>query len=84
MQDADLKLRAATIQKYAPRAVPRHEPEVEEALDAYQDARAYVREAVMLDIRLKDGTIESFDYASLRRVRFVPGDTLIMAFTVGG
>jgi hypothetical protein len=80
MQDTETERRAATLQKYAPRVVPRHEPEVQEALDAYKDARAYVREALMLDIRLVNGEVESFDYASLRRVRFVPGDTLLLTF----
>ena len=80
MQDTETERRAATLQKYAPRAVPRHEPEVQEALDAYKDARAYVREALMLDIRLANGEIEGFDYASLRRVRYIPGDMLMLMF----
>jgi len=59
---------------------PRHEPEVEEAMEAYQEARARSRDTAMLDLRFLDGTVESFSYAYLTRVRFVPGDTIAMRF----
>jgi hypothetical protein len=59
---------------------PKDEPEVEEAKESFQEARANSRESVMLDVRLSDGTIESFPYAYLTRVRYVPGDRLMLRF----
>lgn len=78
MEGTNLKPRRSAVEQLA-RPGPRHEPEVEEAMDAYQEARARSREALMLDVRLTDGTIESFDYASLRRVKYRPG-TLTLCF----
>lgn len=59
---------------------PRHEPETEEAMEAFQEARAKSRDTAMLDLRLLNGTVESFSYAYLTRVKFVPGDTILMRF----
>ncbi len=59
---------------------PQHEPEVTDAIEASQDARARSRDAVMLDLRLNDGSIESFAYVYLARVRFVPGDVIELFF----
>jgi hypothetical protein len=59
---------------------PVAEPEVEESRESFQEARARSRESLMLDIRLADGRIESFPYAYLTRVRYVPGDTLVLRF----
>jgi hypothetical protein len=59
---------------------PQHEPEVTDAIEASQDARSRSRDAVMLDLRLSDGTIESFAYMYLARVRFVPGDVIELRF----
>jgi hypothetical protein len=59
---------------------PKPEPEEEAARASFQEARARSREAVMLDIRLADGTVESFPYAYLTRLKYVPGDTLILRF----
>jgi len=59
---------------------PQHEPEVTDAIEASQDARARSRDAVMLDLRLNDGSIESFAYVYLARVRFVPGDVIELHF----
>ena len=60
--------------------MPQHEPEVEEAIDSYQEARSRSRGTTMLDLRLLDGTIESFAYAYLTRVKFVPEDLIAMRF----
>jgi len=69
---------------FADRVVPAHwpkaEPEVEEARESFQEGRARSRESVMLDIRLADGSVESFPYAYLTRVRYIPGDILVMRF----
>jgi len=69
---------------FTERVVPAHwpkaEPEVEEARESFQEGRARSRESVMLDVRLTDGTIESFPYAYLTRVRYTPGDILMLRF----
>jgi hypothetical protein len=77
--ESQLKARA-----FADRVVPAHwpksEPEVEEARESFAEARARSRESVMLDIRLANGTVESFPYAYLTRVKYRPGDTLVLRF----
>ena len=74
MAESQLKPRS-----FADRVVPAHwpkaEPEVEEARESFQEGRARSRESVMLDIRLADGSVESFPYAYLTRVRYIPGDS---------
>lgn len=67
-------------EKILQHTAPRHEPEVEEARESHQNARARSREAVMLDVKMSDGSIESFPYAWLGHVRYEPGDTLILRF----
>lgn len=59
---------------------PKHEPEVEEAMEAFQEARSRSRETAMLDLRFLNGTVESFSYSYLTRVRFEPGDIICMRF----
>jgi hypothetical protein len=59
---------------------PQHEPEVEEAIAVYKEARARSRQTTMLDLRLADGTVESFAYSYLTRVTFIPGDTVYLRF----
>jgi hypothetical protein len=59
---------------------PGVEPDEERARASFQEARARSREAVMLDVRLADGTVESFPYAYLTRLKYLPGDTLILRF----
>ncbi len=53
---------------------------MEEAAESFQEGRARSRQSLMLDLRLVNGTIESFAYAYLTRVRFTPGDILDMRF----
>lgn len=78
-----IKPRSA-VEQFARRPItPKHEPEVEEAMEAFQEARARSREALMLDVHLKDGTIESFDYASLRRATYRPDGVLLLRFLGG-
>jgi hypothetical protein len=56
-------------------------PEESDAAEqALQQARARSREAMMLDVKLKDGTIESFDYSLPKRVTYKPDGTLILRF----
>jgi len=59
---------------------PRDEPEVEEAKESHQKARTRSREAIMLDVKMADGSIESFPYAWLARIKYQPGDTLTLRF----
>ena len=79
MEATETRQRRSVIEQFTRNAVPRHEPETEEA-DAYKEARARGRQAVMLDIVLSDGTIESFDYALPKRITFKPDGTLILRF----
>jgi hypothetical protein len=75
MEGTDLKARPTLVQK-----IMRPRSEAEEETEAYQEARARTREAIMFDVVMKDGTIESFDYASLRRVRYKPDGVLALRF----
>jgi hypothetical protein len=78
---ADSKPRRSwAAEKILQHPAPRHEPEVEEARESHQSARAYSRESVMLDVKMRDGSIESFPYAWLSHVKYDPGDTLILRF----
>jgi hypothetical protein len=52
------------------------------AAEAFQEARAKSREALMLDVRLTNGTIVSFPYATLRRVTYQPTGVIILRFGV--
>jgi hypothetical protein len=79
MADSNAR-RSWAAEKILPHTGPRHEPEVEEARESHQNARAHSREAVMLDVKMADGSIESFPYAWLSHVKYEPGDTLILRF----
>lgn len=79
MADSQLKARSFS-DRVLPAHWPKSEPEVEEARESFAEARARSRESVMLDIRMADGTVESFPYAYLTRVRYVPGDMLVLRF----
>jgi hypothetical protein len=59
---------------------PRHEPEVEEARESFQEARARSRESIMIDVKLANGSIESFNYAYLTRAKYLPADTIVLRF----
>ena len=72
--------RSTIVEQLLKRPMPQHEPEVAEAIEASQDARARSRDSAMLDFYLSDGTIESFAYTYLTRVRFTPGDTIDLRF----
>lgn len=79
MADTSVR-RPSVVQKILQHPAPRHEPEVEEARESHQLARAHSREAIMLDVMKADGTIESFPYAWLSRIQYQPGDKLILCF----
>jgi hypothetical protein len=79
--DSQLKSRSFA-DRLSPAHWPQSEPEVEEARESFREARANSRESVMLDVRLADGTIESFPYAYLTRVRYLPGDVLVLRFGI--
>jgi len=59
---------------------PAPEPEETEAAESFQQARARSREAIMLDVKLNDGTVESFDYSLPKRVTYTPNGTLVLRF----
>jgi hypothetical protein len=80
MEDTDLKERLSAVEKISRTARPRYEPEVEGAIDAYEEARARSREAFMLELRFKDGKIRNFDYGHLRESEFMPQDRIVLRF----
>ena len=49
-------------------------------MEAFQEALSRSRETAMLDLRFLNGTVESFSYSYLTRVRFEPGDIICMRF----
>jgi hypothetical protein len=79
MDGSETRTRRSVVEQFTRGPQPRHEPETEEA-DAYKEARARSREALMLDVILRDGTIESFDYAAAKRVTYKPDGMLILRF----
>jgi hypothetical protein len=79
MESTNLKPRRSVVEQITQR-VPRHEPEVEESMEAFQEARSRSRESLMLDVRLLDGSIESFDYAHLARAKFLPEGAIVLCF----
>lgn len=76
MHGTDVKARPRAVEKFLAQ-VARPEETHEELDDAFQEARARSREALMLDLVLKDGTIDSFDYTSLRRVIYQPNEGVL-------
>src|SRR6266480_4341100 len=81
LEDSDTEIRrSSALQKILKHPALSKEPEVPEARESYQQGRANSREAIMLDVKLEDGTIESFPYSWLKRVKYVPGDTLTLRF----
>lgn len=70
------------LEKMMGTAGPRHEPEVEEAERSLKEIRGAIP-TPMLDIVFRDGKVESLSYTFLKRVRFVPGDTLTLEFASG-
>ena len=79
MEGTSIKPRRSVVEQLV-KPAPRHEPEVEGAMDAYQEARARSREALMLDVRLTNGTVMSFDYAHLAKSRFLPDGRIVLRF----
>ena len=81
MKDKDVHPKPVlAVHKYIKTPPPRHEPDSEEAFDAFQEARAQSREALMLDVRLASGEIVSFPYSSLRRAKYLPSGTIVLRF----
>ncbi len=80
MDGTDLKTRRSPIQQIVEAARPKHEPEVQAAMDAYEEIRARSREAPMLEIRFPNGRLVSFDYARLEEAEFFPEGKFILRF----
>jgi len=68
------------VHRFVKALPPRHEPDAEEAFDAFQEARSQSREALMLDIRLASGRIVGFPYSSLRKTDYLPTGTIVLRF----
>jgi hypothetical protein len=79
MEGTSIKPRRSVVQQLI-QPEPRYEPEVEEAMETYQEARSRSREALMLDVRLTNGTVVSFDYAHLAKSRFLPDGRIVLRF----
>jgi hypothetical protein len=80
MSDTEVKQRPSAVERVTKTTRPRHEPEVEQAIEDYEEARARSREAFMLELRFKDGRVRNFDYAHLRESEFKPEDTIVLRF----
>jgi hypothetical protein len=80
MEDTDLIERASAVERVTKAVRPQHEPEVKEAIDAYEEVRARSRETFMLELRFRDGRVRNFDYAHLQESEFVPHDKMILRF----
>jgi hypothetical protein len=81
MEDKELKDRKKFLDRLVNQSPPRHEPEVEEAIrDAHQPGRVGASVSIMLDLKMADGSIESFDYAYLMRATFQTGDKITLRF----
>ena len=79
MKDKDAPSSILSLTKYIRKPSAESE-EQNQAADAFKEARARSREALMLDVLLKDGTIESFDYSLPKRVTYKPNGVLILRF----
>jgi hypothetical protein len=76
-----LEHKKTILDRYVNQTSPRHEPEVEDAIrDTHQPGRVGSSVSIMLDLKMADGSIESFDYAYLMRATFQPGDRIILRF----
>jgi hypothetical protein len=80
MESTSIKPRLSVVEQLAKGQKPRHEPEVEEAMDAYQEARSRSREALMLDLRFANGRVKSFDYSHLAKSEFLPEGKMVLRF----
>jgi hypothetical protein len=80
MEGTDLKTRRGAIQQIVDGARPKHEPEVLAAIDAYDKVRGESREAPMLEIRFRDGSLAAFDYQSLHEAKSPHEGKMILRF----
>jgi hypothetical protein len=81
-KDANSKHNAASsnIHRFVKNLGTRHEPDADEAFEAFQEARSQSREALMLDVRLASGRIVSFPYSSLRKAEYLPAGAIVLRF----
>jgi len=68
------------IHRFVKNLPPRHEPDAEEALDAYEKAHAVSREALVLEVRLVNGDTVSWPYSSLRKAKYFGNGHLELRF----
>jgi len=84
MKDSDTHTKPTlAVNKYLKPQPPRREPDAEEAKDAYENAHAVSREALMLEIRLANGEMVSFPYSALRKARYLPQGVIELRFFDG-
>jgi hypothetical protein len=80
MTDSEHKPSVLPLKRFTQALAPRHEPETDEADEAFKQARAKSRESLMLDVRLADGTIVSFPYMHLSRAKYLPDGSIVLRF----
>jgi hypothetical protein len=84
MKDKDAHATPATpssnVHRFAKAIPPRHDLDAEEALDAYEKARAISREALVLEVRLVNGDTVSWPYSSLRKIKYFGNGHLELRF----
>jgi hypothetical protein len=80
MNEQDNRKPVLAVNKYIRNAPQRFEPESEEAAEAFKVARAKSRGALMLDVRLSDGSIVSFPYQHLSRAKYLPNGAITLRF----
>jgi hypothetical protein len=71
---------SSNIHRFVKTLPPRHEPDAEEASDAYEKARALSREALVLEVRLVNGDTVSWPYSSLRKAKYFGNGHLELHF----
>jgi len=80
MGGINVQPRPSAVEQLARGTRSRDANELGEVAEAYEEARARSREAFMLDVKLTDGTIVSFDYAYMKKTKFLPDGKIILHF----
>jgi hypothetical protein len=75
--------RSSIVEQLLKKPSPQHEPEVEEAIDSYQEGRSRSRPSLMLDLRLLTEPSRAFRIATsrasgFRRITPLPCDSARM------
>lgn len=80
MKDSDAHTKPGNVHRFVKGLPPRHEPDEHEAFDAYAQAHAVSREALVLEVRLTNGDTVSWPYSSLRKIKYFGGGVIELRF----